>query len=64
MILSSAAGMRNESVRRSVGFVTTLARLLQSGPDEFSPLTGVELVAKKVTDILLSSSSCCLSQST
>lgn len=35
----------------SVGFVTTLARLLQSGPDEFSPLTGVELVAKKVTDV-------------
>ncbi len=35
----------------SVGFVTTLARLLQSGPDEFSSLSGVELVAKKVTDL-------------
>ncbi len=35
----------------SVGFLTTLSRLLQSGPDEFSPLTGVELFAKKVTDL-------------
>ena len=35
----------------SVGFVTCLSRLLQSGPDEFSPLTGVELVQKKVKDI-------------
>ena len=35
----------------SIGFVTTLARLLQSGPDEYSPLNGVELVRKKVKDI-------------
>ena len=32
----------------SVGFVTCLAQLLQSGPDEHSPLTGVELVCQKV----------------
>ena len=32
----------------SIGFVTSLSRLLQSGPDEFSPLTGVELVRNKV----------------
>lgn len=35
----------------SVGFVTTLSRLLQSGPDEYSPLNGVELMRQKVTDI-------------
>ena len=32
----------------SVGFLTNLARLLESGADEFSPLSGKELVAKKV----------------
>ena len=31
----------------SLGFGTTLAQLLQSAPDEFSPLSGVDLVAKK-----------------
>ena len=35
----------------SIGFVTSLARLLESGPDEFSPLTGVELVSAKVKNI-------------
>ena len=35
----------------SVGFVTSLARLLQSVPDEYSPLNGVELVRAKVKDI-------------
>ena len=35
----------------SVGFVTCLAELLQSGPDEFSPLNGVELVQRKVKDV-------------
>jgi len=35
----------------SVGFVTCLAELLQSGPDEFSPLSGVELVQRKVKDV-------------
>ena len=35
----------------SIGFVTSLARLLESGPDEFSPLNGVELVRAKVKDI-------------
>ena len=32
----------------SVGFSTNLARLLESAPDSFSPLTGRELVASKV----------------
>ena len=32
----------------SVGFVTSLSRLLQSGPDEYSPLSGVDLVHQKV----------------
>ena len=35
----------------SIGLVTTLARLLQSGPDEYSPLNGVELVRTKVKEI-------------
>ena len=35
----------------SIGFVTTLSRLLQSGPDEYSPLNGVELVRTKVKEI-------------
>ena len=32
----------------SIGFVTCLAALLQSGGDEYSPLSGVELVRQKV----------------
>jgi hypothetical protein len=35
----------------SIGFVTSLARLLESGPDEYSPLSGVELVRRKVKEI-------------
>lgn len=35
----------------SVGFVTTLTRLLESGPDEYSPLSGVELMRRKVSSI-------------
>ena len=35
----------------SIGFVTSLARLLESGPDEYSPLNGVELVRSKVKTI-------------
>lgn len=37
----------------SVGFVTCLSRLLQSGPDEFSPLNGVDLVEQKVKNIYM-----------
>ena len=37
----------------SVGFVTCLSRLLQSGPDEFSPLSGLELFQKKVKNIYM-----------
>ena len=35
----------------SIGLVTSLARLLESGPDEYSPLSGVELVRAKVKEI-------------
>ena len=37
----------------SVGFLTTLARLMKSGPDEYSPLDGLELMRRKVKDIYL-----------
>lgn len=39
----------NSVVISSVGFSTNLARLLDTPADEYSPLTGKELVAKKVT---------------
>ena len=35
----------------SLGFGTTLAQLLESGPDEYSPLNGVDLVAKKTVGL-------------
>jgi inosine-uridine nucleoside N-ribohydrolase len=45
-VLSTAA---DHSVAiSSIGILTNLAALLQSSPDKHSPLTGVELVAKKV----------------
>ena len=37
----------------SVGFVTCLAQLLQSAPDSYSSLSGVELVRQKVKCIYL-----------
>ena len=37
----------------SVGFVTCLAQLLQSEPDQYSPLTGVELVRQKVKSLYI-----------
>jgi inosine-uridine nucleoside N-ribohydrolase len=36
-----------------VGFSTNLARLLESGPDSASPLSGRELAAKKVAKLVL-----------
>lgn len=36
----------------TVGFLTNLANLLESGPDEFSPLNGKALVAKKVKQLV------------
>lgn len=36
----------------SVGFSTNLARLLDSAPDEYSPLSGRDLVAKKVDQLV------------
>ncbi len=35
----------------SLGFGTTLAQLLDSGPDEYSPLAGVDLVKKKTAGL-------------
>ena len=37
----------------SVGFLTCLARLMESGPDEYSPLSGLELMQQKVKAIYL-----------
>ncbi|MBO4537071.1 MAG: nucleoside hydrolase [Bacteroidales bacterium] len=37
----------------SVGFLTCLARLMESGPDEYSPLSGLDLLQKKVKAIYL-----------
>lgn len=36
----------------TVGFLTNMANLLQSTPDEFSPLTGKELITKKVKQLV------------
>ncbi len=36
----------------TVGFLTNMANLLQSGPDEFSSLTGQELISKKVKQLV------------
>jgi len=36
----------------TVGYLTNLSYLLQSGPDQFSPLTGMELVRKKVKQLV------------
>jgi inosine-uridine nucleoside N-ribohydrolase len=37
----------------SIGFVTSIVQLLHSEPDDISPLTGVELVSKKVKCLYL-----------
>ena len=37
----------------SIGFVTNLRALLESGPDEFSPLYGTELVRQKVKELVV-----------
>lgn len=41
----------------TVGFLTNMANLLQSKPDEFSPLSGKELIGKKVK-LLVSMAGC------
>lgn len=43
-----AAAEDRSVVMMVVGFSTNIARLLQSGADEFSPLSGKELITKKV----------------
>ncbi|MDD6254062.1 MAG: nucleoside hydrolase [Bacteroidales bacterium] len=48
------AGRKDSSVTIvSVGFSTNLVRLLKSAPDEYSPLPGKELVARKVSRLVL-----------
>ena len=37
----------------SVGFLTCLARIMESGPDEYSPLSGLDLLQQKVKAIYL-----------
>jgi inosine-uridine nucleoside N-ribohydrolase len=36
----------------TVGFLTNLKNLLQSGPDDISPLTGIQLIEKKVSNLV------------
>ena len=36
----------------AIGFMTALRELLRSGPDEISPLSGVDLVARKVRKVI------------
>jgi len=37
----------------SCGFVTSIARLLESGSDGYSPMSGVDLVSKKVRQLII-----------
>ncbi|MCE0523396.1 MAG: putative Ig domain-containing protein [Methylacidiphilales bacterium] len=43
-----ASQPNNSVVIITTGFLTNLAALLESGPDQYSPLNGVQLVAQKV----------------
>lgn len=36
----------------STGFLTNISRLLESGPDEYSPMNGTDLVKKKVCSVV------------
>ncbi|MBQ0093071.1 MAG: nucleoside hydrolase [Bacteroidales bacterium] len=36
----------------SIGFLTNISRLLESGPDEYSPLTGIDLMKRKVRSVV------------
>lgn len=45
----------NSVVVVAIGFVTTLAQLFESGPDEYSPLNGVDLFGKKVKAVYIQS---------
>jgi inosine-uridine nucleoside N-ribohydrolase len=52
-LLTALAAAANGSVTYvSTGFLTNLAALLQSFPDSSSPLTGTQLVAAKVAEIV------------
>ncbi|MCQ2178453.1 MAG: nucleoside hydrolase, partial [Bacteroidales bacterium] len=48
------AGQTDRSVTVvSVGFSTNLARLLATGPDEYSPLSGKDLMLRKVKEVVM-----------
>ena len=47
------AGTQGKAQITEVGFPSILLQLLKSGPDEFSPLTGAQLVKEKVEKIWL-----------
>lgn len=47
------AGCEGKADILDVGFPQIIMELLQSGPDEFSPLTGIELVKEKVNRVWL-----------
>ena len=47
------AGQPDNSVTIiTVGFLTNLRNLLQSAPDDISPLTGIQLIGKKVSNLV------------
>ena len=47
------AGQPDKSVTIiTVGFLTNLRNLLQSAPDDISPLTGIQLIGKKVSNLV------------
>ncbi len=47
------ASLPGKAVIADVGFPQIIAELLVSGPDEYSPLTGMDLVENKVSEIVL-----------
>lgn len=50
----AAAATKNACITLvSIGFLTNLAALLESGPDAISPLTGHELVEQKVAELVV-----------
>ncbi len=54
LLRKTLAAQEDQSVCiAQVGFFTNLARLIESAPDEYSPLTGMELVKQKVKQIAI-----------
>ena len=54
LLRETLAGQPDQSVTMvQVGFFTNFAALVESGPDDFSPLTGVELIQQKVAKLVV-----------